>query len=103
MVIRRQRMRNASGLAAACAAGVLNTGIAYSQDRSYHFEIANQSLSQALRDFAHVCGQEVVFTEDIVRGQAISLQGDYTVQGALERMLQGTDLVAERSVSGVIM
>src|SRR6185312_179540 len=103
MVIRKQRKRTASGLAAACAAGVLSSGVAHGQDRSYHFEIANLSLSQALRNFAHVCGQEVVFTEDIVRGQAISLQGDYTVQGALDRMLQGTDLIAERSVSGVIM
>src|SRR6185437_6554417 len=93
----------ASGLAAVCAVGVLSTGVAQSQDRSYHFDIANESLSQALRNFAHVCGQEVVFTEDIVAGQATSLRGDYTVQGALDRLLQGTDLVAERSASGVIM
>ena len=103
MVIRTQRMRNASGLVAVCVAGILGTGVARAQDRSYHFDIANQSLSQALRDFAHVCGQEVVFTEDIVAGQAISLKGDYTVQGALDRLLQGTGLVAQRSVSGVIM
>jgi hypothetical protein len=60
-------------------------------------------LSQALRQFAHVCGQEVVFTEDMVAGQATSLKGEYTVQGALDRLLQGTDLVAERSTSGAIM
>ena len=103
MVIRTQRVRNASGLVAACVASILGTGVARGQDRSYHFDIANESLSQALRNFAHVCGQEVVFTEDIVAGQAISLRGDYTVQGALDRLLQGTNLVAERSVSGVIM
>jgi hypothetical protein len=96
-------MRNASGLAAVCAVGVLGTSVAQSQARSYHFDIANESLSQALRNFAHVCGQEVVFTEDIVAGRARSLRGDYTVQGALDRLLQGTDLVAERSASGVIM
>jgi TonB-dependent receptor len=96
-------MRNASGLVAACVAGILGTGAAHAQDRSFHFEIANESLSQALRNFAHVCGQEVVFTEDIVAGQATSLKGDYTVQAALDRMLRGTGLVAERSVSGVIM
>lgn len=103
MVIRTQRVRNASGLVAVCVAGILSTTAARAQDRSYHFDIANESLSQALRNFAHVCGQEVVFTEDIVAGQAISLRGDYTVQAALDRLLQGTDLVAERSVSGVIM
>src|SRR5579862_5001398 len=103
MVIRTQRVRNASGLVAACVAGILGTGVAHAQDRSFHFEIANQSLSQALRNFAHVCGQEVVFTEDMVAGQAISLKGEYTAQAALERLLQGTDLVAERSSSGAIM
>src|SRR5579884_1241716 len=103
MVIRKQRMRNASGLVAACVAGILGTGVARAQDRSYHFDIANESLSQALRNFAHVCGQEVVFTEDLVAGQATSLKGDYTVQAALDRLLEGTGLVAERSASGIIM
>jgi TonB-dependent receptor len=96
-------MRNASSLVAACVASVLGTGVAQGQDRSYHFDIANESLSQALRNFAHVCGQQVVFTEDIVSGQATSLKGDFTVQGALDRLLEGTDLVAERSASGAFM
>src|SRR5690349_8857871 len=103
MVIRTQRVRNASSLVAACVAGILGTGVAHAQDRSYHFDIANQTLSQALRNFAHVSGQEVVFTEDVVAGQAASLRGDFTVQGALDRMLRGTGLIAERSISGVIM
>lgn len=102
MVVRAQRMRSASGLAVVCAMGVLGTAVAQ-QDRSFHFDIATQSLSQALRTFAHVCGQEVVFTEDVVAGQATSLKGEYTVQGALDRLLQGTNLVAERSASGAIM
>jgi len=96
-------MRNASGLAVVCALGVLGTAVAQAQDRSFHFDIGTQSLSQALRNFAHVCGQEVVFTEDVVAGQATSLKGEYTVQGALDRLLLGTDLVAERSSSGAIM
>src|ERR1700738_5221546 len=102
MVIRTQRMRSASGLALVCAMGVLGTAMAQ-QDRSFHFDITTQSLSQALRNFAHICGQEVVFTEDVVAGQATSLKGEYTVQGALDRLLQGTNLVAERSASGAIM
>jgi iron complex outermembrane receptor protein len=103
MVIRTQRMRNASGLAVVCALAVLGTAVAQAQDRSFHFDIGTQSLSQALRNFAHVCGQEVVFTEDVVAGQATSLRGEYTVQGALDRLLQGTNLVAQRSTSGAIM
>ena len=107
MVIRTQRMRSwaprASSLAVVCALGVLSSAVAQTADRSFHFDITNQSLSQALRSFAHVCGQEVVFTEDMVAGQATSLKGEYTVQAALNRLLQGTDLVAERSKSGAIM
>src|ERR1700761_4095426 len=100
MVIRKQRVRNAPGLVAVCVASILGTGVAHGQDRSYHFDIANESLSQALRNFAHVCGQEVVFTEDMVAGQAISLKGEYTAQAALQRLLPGTALVAERASSG---
>src|SRR5882757_4894242 len=103
MVIRTQRMRSASNFAVVCALGVLGTAVAQAQDRSFHFDITTQSLSQALRNFAHVCGQEVVFTEDVVAGQATSLKGEYTVQGALDRLLLGTNLVAERSSSGAIM
>jgi iron complex outermembrane receptor protein len=103
MLIRTQRMRSASSLAVVCAVGALISAVAHAQDRSFHFDIGTQSLSQALRNFAHVCGQEVVFTEDVVAGQATSLKGEYTVQGALERLLQGTNLVAERSASGAIM
>src|SRR3954470_20970161 len=108
MVIRTPRMRTASAFAVVCAVSVIGTvdvepAMAQTADRSFHFDIANQSLSQALRSFAHVCGQEVVFTEDMVAGQAISLRGDYTAQAALNRLLQGTDLVAERSSSGAIM
>src|SRR3954471_3565428 len=103
MVIRTPRMRTASAFAVVCAVGVIGTAVAQTADRSFHFDIANQSLSQALRSFAHVCGQEVVFTEEVVAGQAISLKGEYTAQAALDRLLQGTDLLAERSSSGAIM
>jgi iron complex outermembrane receptor protein len=76
---------------------------AYAQGRSFHFDIANQSLSQALRNFGHISGQEVIFTEDMVAGLAATLEGDFTAQAALDQLLQGTGLVAERSPSGAIM
>src|SRR5919197_616507 len=103
MLIRTRRMRSASSLAVVCAVGALVSAVAHAEDRSFHFDIGTQSLSQALRNFAHVCGQEVVFTEDVVAGQATSLKGEYTVQGALDRLLQGTNLIAERYASGAIM
>jgi iron complex outermembrane receptor protein len=104
MVIRPQSKRLASSLL--IVSGVVATLIgssAYAQGRSFHFEIANQSLSQALRSFGHISGQEVIFTEDTVAGLAATLEGDFTAPVALERLLQGTGLVADRSPSGVIM
>jgi len=88
-------------------AGVIGTALAapaLAQSRSYHFDISNQTLSQALRSYGQISGQEIIFTEDIVAGLATtSLKGDYTAQAALERLLKGTGLVAERSPSGAIM
>jgi iron complex outermembrane receptor protein len=104
MVIRPRSKRWASGvlIVSAIVGGVMAQA-AYAEGRSYHFAIANQSLSQALRSFGHISGQEVIFTEDMVAGLAASLEGDFTAQAALERLLKGTGLVAERSPSGAIM
>ena len=104
MVIRLQSRRWASGvLIVSGIVGALVAPAAYAQGRGFHFAIANQSLSQALRSFGHISGQEVIFTEDMVSGLAASLEGDFTAQAALERLLQGTGLIAERSPSGAIM
>jgi outer membrane receptor protein involved in Fe transport len=72
--------------------------------RTFHFTIVNQPLPQALRTFGQTCGQEIIFTEDVGAGvDAISLRGDFTAEDALSRLLQGTGLVAERSLSGALM
>jgi iron complex outermembrane receptor protein len=77
---------------------------ALSQGRSFHFEISNQSLSQALRDYGQISGQEIIFTEDIVAGRRpATLKGDFTAEEALNRLLLGTGLTAKRSPSGAVM
>jgi iron complex outermembrane receptor protein len=104
MVIRSQSRRWAAGvLIVSGIVGALLAPAAYAQGRGFHFAIANQSLSQALRSYGQISGQEVIFTEDVVAGLAVSLEGDFTAQAALERLLQGTGLIAERSPSGAIM
>src|SRR5690349_13172131 len=83
MVIRPQSKRLASGvLIVSSIVGALLAPAAHAQGRSFHFAIANQSLSQALRNFGHISGEEVIFTEDMVAGLAASLEGDYTTQAA---------------------
>lgn len=75
-----------------------------SPERSLRFDIASQSLAQALRSYGQISGQEIIFTRDLVDGKFASpLQGEYTAQAALEHLLQGTGLKAERSTSGALM
>jgi iron complex outermembrane receptor protein len=77
---------------------------ATAQARIYHFDIANQTLPQALRIYGEVSGQEIIFTEELVSNKSTaSLKGDYTAQAALDKLLQGTGLVAARSASGAVM
>ena len=73
-------------------------------DRTYHFNIPAEALSQALRTFGQTAGEQIIFTEDLVSGLSFSgLQGDFSAEAALQRLLRGTGLVAERTPTGVIM
>jgi iron complex outermembrane receptor protein len=111
-VLRRARLRQfhwkphlpALGLILIAATAGSFPSMAAAHQRVFHFEIKQQSLAQALRTFGQVCGQDVIFTEDVVAGtQATSLQGDFSAQDALGRLLGGTNLVAVRSPSGAVM
>jgi len=73
-------------------------------DISYRFNIVDQTLPQALRNYAQVSGQEIIFTENLFEGaKPVSLKGDFTADDALGELLQGTSLVYERLPSGAIM
>jgi iron complex outermembrane recepter protein len=102
MAIRKFRTLS-SLVVASIASGILVTST-LAQSRSYHFDISNQSLSQALRNYGQISGQEIIFTEDVVAGvNTTSLKGDYTAQAALDILLRGTGLIAERSPAGALM
>src|ERR1700716_3423506 len=91
-------------LCGAAMAAMLFATAAAAHQRTFHFEIRQQPLSQALRDYGQICGRDVIFTEDVVaEAGAASLEGDYDAQEALKRLLDGTNLVAERSPSGAVM
>jgi iron complex outermembrane recepter protein len=88
----------------ASAAGVLGASAAAAHGRVFHFDITPEPLSQALRTYAQICGQDVIFTESVVAGAGkTSLVGDFTADDALSRLLAGTKLVVERSPSGALM
>jgi outer membrane receptor protein involved in Fe transport len=90
------------------AAGVATPGYARAGNSdggpSYRFDITGQTLPQALRSYAQTSGQEIIFVESLVgAARPVSLQGDYGAEEALDRLLEDTGLVYERSPSGAIM
>ena len=81
-----------------------SSGSSFAQARSYDFDIPEQSLSASLRDFARICGEEIIFTDDLVSGKtAAPLRGSYSADEALSRLLAGTGLFVDRSISGAVM
>src|ERR1700730_611252 len=88
----------------ALAAALFAAGTAGAHQRLFHFEISQQPLSQALRSYGEICGQDLIFTEEVLAGAgSTSLQGAFSAQEALTRLLGGTNLIAERSPSGAVM
>jgi iron complex outermembrane receptor protein len=88
----------------AAAVALLFATAASAHQRTFHFDITQQPLSQALRNYGQICGRDVIFTEEVVAGSgAASLEGNYTAEEALTRLLAGTNLVAEHSPSGALM
>lgn len=88
----------------ASSAGALGANAAAAHGQLFHFDITPEPLSQALRTYAQVCGQDVIFTESVVAGaRATSLVGDFTADDALSHLLAGTQLIVQRSPSGALM
>src|ERR1700722_11491852 len=102
MISRTALLRNSALIGSLCAA--LWTGAALGQAQTYTFDIPKEPLSQALREYARVSGQQIIFTDDLVAGKTASpLHGSYAPDEALSRLLAGTSLVAERSTNGALM
>jgi hypothetical protein len=49
----------------AVAVALLAAGTASAHQRLFHFEIRQEPLSQALRSYGEICGQDLIFTEDV--------------------------------------
>jgi hypothetical protein len=79
-------------------------GGALAQERKYNFALPQQPLSNALKEYARVSGQQIIFTEDLVLGYTgKALHGTLTAGDALNRLLDGTGLFAERTATGAVM
>src|SRR3569623_1265389 len=77
----------------------------FAQDaKRYSFDLPQQPLSESLKEYARVSGQQIIFTEDLVWGtQGRPLHGSFPAVEALTRLLQGTGLSAEHTTAGVLV
>lgn len=70
----------------------------------YSFDIPAEPLSQALTDFSQSSAQQILFSEDVVKGKkAPALHGNYTAAKAIEMLLSGSGLRVRSDANGVLM
>jgi iron complex outermembrane recepter protein len=73
------------------------SGLAAQDVERQEFSIAAQPVPQALREYAQQSGDQVVFYSDVGKGlESAAVQGSFTRQEALERLLLHTGLKSER-------
>lgn len=89
-------------LASACA--FASASPAFAQQQTQTFNIAAGDLSSALEQYMRQAGVELVYSRDAVAGRTTQgLQGNYTREEALQRLLEGSGLQARRDSSGAIL
>ena len=90
-------------LIAAMLAVLVATAVAHGQERLYTFDMPAEALGDALRGFGQIAHQQIIFSEDAVRGKrSPRLKGSFTVDEALRRLLGTTRLTVRRTSDGVI-
>jgi iron complex outermembrane receptor protein len=79
------------------AAGAETTPVLAPSAEERDFSIAPQPVSQALREYAQQSGDQVVFYSEVGKGlESTLVQGRFTREDALQRLLLNTGLKSER-------
>lgn len=100
----RRALLCSTAVALGLALGIASPDTATAQERTASYNIQGQSLGAALREFGRLSGVQIIFTEDLVRGRmAPTLRGDFSASDALDRLLVGSGLVAQRTPLGAVM
>src|SRR6185369_9397145 len=100
--VKRCRLLQTAAVGSLCL--VLWHSNAFAQDKKYDFELPQQPLSDSLKEYARVSGQQIIFTEDLVWGYVgKTLHGTLTATEALDQLLQGTGLFVEHTTAGAVM
>src|SRR5580692_10230465 len=94
----RTMRRYLCNVVAACLLlNIIAVGTVVADDAVKNFNIPEEDLGSALRDFGRQSNQEVLFSTDIVRDiKTPGLKGSYTVEAAIATLLAGTDLTVRR-------
>lgn len=72
-------------------------------EQAINFSIPAGPLSDALLQFSEISGQKVLFNADLVRGlNSKGLQGRFSTQQALQRLLTGSGLIPRETGSGSV-
>jgi iron complex outermembrane recepter protein len=99
---RRALMRTTALVGMLCAG--LWSADALAQAQTFAFDIPSETLRAGLQDVARISGQQIIFSDSVASGKiAPALHGSFTADEALNRLLEGTDLVAVHASSGGIM
>ncbi len=100
---RRNFLMRSSAMAGALSLAIAGSAMA-ADAKVVAFDMPAQPLGESLRDFYRASGEQIVFSESIVAGRrGPALKGDYTPDQALAMLLDGTNLTARRSSTGVVM
>ena len=76
-----------------CLALTMVSAPAYSNNAMRHFDIQAQPAASALTEFARQADITLVFSTILVENhQTVSVRGDFTVQDALRKLLEGSGL-----------
>jgi iron complex outermembrane recepter protein len=87
-------MTIAAGVPAACA----------HQDARQDYDLPAQALAQAVREVARISGRSIAAPAALLAGRsARPLRGRFTVEDALARLLEGSDIRARPEGDGVIL
>jgi len=92
-----------SALLGASVISLSLAGTAANAGPTFNFDIPQQPLSQALRAYARVAGDQIIFNDKLVRGRTAALHGTYTPDEALAKILKGSELAAERLTANEVM
>jgi len=97
--------RVSRGLAAGCLLWTLLCGgVVSADDAVKSFNIPEEDLGAALRDFGRQANQQILFSTDLVLGKrSPRLEGSLTVDAAVAALLAGTDLIATRIADGSLL